>query len=43
MIVVEKTGEATFCSEVDVFDSYVMADMVFIPLKDVYEIWEDIA
>lgn len=43
MIVVENTGEATFCHDVTVFDDYVLADMVFIPAKDVYEImyWED--
>ena len=43
MIVVEKTGEATFCSEVDVFNTYLLADMTFIPLENIFEIWEDIA
>lgn len=40
MCVVENTGEVTFCREVDVFDSYVMADMIFIPIGDVYDIIE---
>ena len=38
--VVETTGEVTFCDEVDAFDDYVIADMVFIPTKDIFEILE---
>ncbi len=38
--VVEMTGEVTFCDEVDAFDDYVFADMVFIPVKDIFEILE---
>lgn len=40
MAVVLNTGEVMFCNEVDVFDDYVFADMVFIPRKEVYEIIE---
>ena len=40
MCVIENTGEVMFCREVDVFDSYVMADMIFIPIGDVYDIIE---
>lgn len=41
MYVVEYSGEVTECSEVDVFDTYVWADMVVIPIKDVAEILEE--
>ena len=40
LAVVEMTGEVTLCGEVDAFDDYVIADMVFIPTKDIYEIVE---
>lgn len=38
MAVVMQTGEVMFCDEVDVFDSYVFADMTFIPIGEVYDI-----
>lgn len=40
MMVIENTGEVTFCDEIDVFDDYVIADMVFVPVKNIYEILE---
>ena len=40
MCIIENTGEVTFCREVDVFDSYVMADMTFIPIGEIYDIME---
>ena len=40
MIVVENTGEVTFCEELDLFTDYVLADMVFIPIEDIFEILE---
>lgn len=40
LLVVETTGEVTFCDEVDAFDDYVFADMVVIPTKNVYEVLE---
>ena len=40
IVVVENTGEVTFCDEVDIFDDYTIAGLVFIPTKDVFEIME---
>ena len=40
MCVVENTGEVTFCEELDFLGDYVLADMVFIPVKDIFEILE---
>ena len=40
MAVVFNTGEVMFCREVDVFDRYIMADMTFIPIGEVYDILE---
>jgi hypothetical protein len=40
MAVVLNTGEVMFCKEVDVFDTCVLADMVFVPITEVYEIME---
>lgn len=40
MIVVENTGEVTFCEELDLFDDYVLADMTFIPIEEIYDIME---
>lgn len=40
MAVIFNTGEVLFCHEVDVFNDYVMADMTFIPLAEVYEVME---
>lgn len=40
MLVIENTGEVTFANEVDVFNMYTIADMVFIPTDDIYEIVE---
>ena len=40
MAVVFNTGEVVFCREVDVFNDYVMADMTFIPIGEVYDIME---
>lgn len=41
MMVVETTGEVTFCEEVDIVGNYVFADMIVIPLKDIYDIMEE--
>ena len=41
MIVVEDTGEVIFCNEADIVGDYVFADMIVIPLKNVFEIWEE--
>ena len=40
MAVVLNTGEVTFCHDVDVFNDYVMADMTFIPIGEIYDIME---
>ena len=40
MAVVLNTGEVMFCNEVDVFDTCILADMVFVPIAEVYEIME---
>ena len=40
MAVVYQTGEVVFCREVDVFNDYVMADMTFIPIEEIYDIME---
>lgn len=40
MLVIENSGEVTICEELDYLEDYVMADMVFIPISEVYEIME---
>lgn len=40
MAIVYQTGEVMFCREVDVFNDYVMADMTFIPIGEIYDIME---
>lgn len=40
MLVIENSGEVTFANEVDVFNSYTIVDMTFIPTADIYEIVE---
>lgn len=40
MAVVFNTGEFVLCDEVDVFNRYVMADMCFYPIEDIFEIME---
>lgn len=40
MAVVMQTGEVMFCREVDVFNDYVVADMTFIPIGEVYDIMD---
>lgn len=40
MAVVYQTGEVMFCREVDIFANYVMADMTFIPVEEIYDIMD---
>jgi hypothetical protein len=40
MAIVYMTGEVEFFQEVDVFEKYVLADMTFIPIKEIYDIME---